>query len=345
MQLNDRKRAILSAIVKTHILTGEPVGSKALSQIFNFGLSPATLRNEMSDLCELGLLEQPHTSAGRVPSHTAYRLYAENLINIGKVPSDIRNSIDSMFAYLPSDPEYIPREATRMLSQLTGLTAISATIVDNDSSVVRVNLMPLGRRTVMLMLVTSTGAAKNRICRSNTQLDNSTLALFNRLVNEKIIGAKLKSLTPAFMQTLISSAGVEAFSVISLVTSLFGIINDIQHSKVCISGESNLFKHLKSEAQAGRLLEFISRSDAICELLSKMQGNIGLVFGKDTDISALGPTCMIVAKYKAGNSAPGRIGIIGPTRMAYENVIPSIEYFAYKLGNAMTEALSDMEVE
>ncbi len=345
MQLSERKRAILSAIVKTHILTGEPVGSKVLSQVFNFGLSPATLRNEMSDLCELGFLEQPHTSAGRVPSHLAYRLYAEDLINLGKVPSDIKNSIDSMFAYLPSDPEYIPREAARMLSQLTGLTSISATVVDGSSTVARVNLMPLGRRTVMLMLVTSDGAAKNRICRSNKQLDAATLCLFNDLINNKVIGARLGTLTPAFMQTLISSAGVEAFSVISLVTSLFGMINDIQHSKVFLGGESNLFKNLKSEVEAGRLLEYISRSDAVGELLSKAKGNISLLFGKDTDVSDLGSTCIIVAKYRAGNATPGRIGVIGPARMAYENVIPSIEYFAYKLGNAMTEALSDMEVE
>ena len=344
MTLNRRKQAILAAIIKTHILTGEPVGSKTLCNMFDFGLSSATLRNEMSELCELGFLEQPHTSAGRIPSSLGYRIYVDNILPELTVSAENKAAIDGAFETLSPDPEYLPGEATKMLSDLTGLTAINATVVSPNTTVRRAEVGSLGRRMIMLLVVTSDGNTKKRICRTATEISPKTLAVFEKLLADKIDGQRLSGITPAYIQTVISSAGADAFSVISLMSAIYGLITDIMNTKINIAGESNLFKNLKNDAAAGRLLEYMTHSESVIPILENGKGTVNVLFGDETDIAALKPSCLIVTSYGTGDTKSGRIGVIGSTRMAYDNIIPSIEYFAHRLGNAMTEALQDMEV-
>ncbi len=344
MTLNRRKQEILLAIIKTHMLTGEPVGSKTLCDMFDFGLSPATLRNEMSELCDLGFLEQPHTSAGRIPSCQGYRLYVNNLMQTPKLTDNLKSTIDSALSTLPPDLEYIPIEATKLLSKITGLTAINTMLITKSTVISRIEVAPLGRRMLMLMLITNEGNSKSRICRTEQNLERDTLNLFVNLLNSAIKGKRIVDITPAYIQTVISSVGVSAFSLIGLMSCLFDIINSMKNSVIDISGESHLFSQLKNDAEAGRLLEYMTHGDSILPILEKANGTVNILFGDETNVAALRPTCMIVTSYGVGNSASGRIGVIGPTRMAYDDIIPSIEYFAKCLGNAINESLCDMEV-
>lgn len=343
MELSTRKKQILAAIVKTYIETGEPVGSKALSQVLDLGLSPATLRNEMSELSELGYLEQPHTSAGRVPTSAGYRLYIQQLMRPAEPDPQTKAAIDDALEQTVSDPERMVGTAGQVLADLTGLPALSATVANESASVKRVETIPMGRRSVLLVMITSDGVARSRLCRLDYALTPSLLERFARLTAAEVESRELSAFQPALLQTLVALAGEYGFALMPLLAALFQMVDEVCESTLSLKGESNLFGFSELEKEARQLIDLIARRDAILSILAGIHEPVEVVFGGDTPIEALRPSSLVVARYKLGDKELGRIGVIGPTRMAYEQLIPSIEYFAAKLGSLLTQALEDME--
>lgn len=343
MELSPRKKQILAAIVKTYIETGEPVGSKALAQVLDLGLSPATLRNEMSELSELGFLEQPHTSAGRIPTSEGYRLYIQQLMKPAQPDEQTKAVIDDALEHTVSDPERMVGTAGQVLADLTGLPALSATVADQSASIKRVEIIPMGRRSALLVLITSDGVARSRLCRTQTPLSPPALERFARLIAGEIEGVELSGFHPALLQSLAADAGEYGFALMPLLTALFHMVEEVCESKLSLKGESNLFGFSELEKEARQLIDLIARRDAILSILAGIHGPVEVVFGGDTPIAALRPSSLVVARYRLGGKELGRIGVIGPTRMAYEQLIPSIEYFAAKLGSLLTQAMEDLE--
>lgn len=343
MDLTPRKKIILSEIVKAHIANGEPVGSKLLCEITNLGLSSATLRNEMSDLCEMGYLEQPHTSAGRIPTAAGYRLYVTGLLGNENLSKPMKNSIDRVLQKVAKDPENITALAGQALSDLTGLPAVSLTIPEDGAYVKRVELLPMGRRTALLVLVTSDGIARSRICRTGEELIRTSLAVFDRLVATEIVGSNLSDFTGAFLQTIAVKTGEYGLTLMPLLSVLFEMIETVCHLELDLKGEGNIYAHYNKESDARKIVEFISRRDAILSILSEIPDPVSVVFGDDCGVEALKPSSMVVAKFGGGENRVGRIGVVGPTRMAYEELIPSISYFAKQLGKVLEQSLHDLD--
>ncbi|MEG1886765.1 MAG: heat-inducible transcriptional repressor HrcA [Oscillospiraceae bacterium] len=343
LELSERKKAILVALIKSYIYTGEPIGSKALCSILDFNVSSATLRNEMSELCEMGLLEQPHTSAGRIPTNHAYRLYIDTLMDKKVITDSMKQAIDSLLGEAARDPEHLTSVAGQILADLTGLPTLLATVANNKSYVRRVELMTMGRRTVLIVLITSDGVARSRICRTDSDLSAELIATFDRLISAKIVGAELDKFNTVLLQTLVVETGGFALSLTPLITAIFEMAQDIHKSKVSLGGESNLMPCYGNENDVRRLLNLVSRQNTLISLLQGINRSVDVVFGDVTGIDELKPSNMVVAKYSLGSEELGRIGVIGPTRMAYEQVIPGIEYFALKLGNIMKQTMRDLE--
>ena len=343
MDLTPRKKIILSEIVKSHIANGEPVGSKLLSQITGLGLSSATIRNEMSDLSEMGYLEQPHTSAGRIPTAAGYRLYVTGLLGNENLPEPIKESIDTVLQKASKDPENITALASQALSDLTGLTAVSLTIPEAGAYVKRVELLPMGRRSALLVLVTSDGIARSRICRTGEELSRTSLAVFDRLIATEVVGKNLADFTGAFLQTIAAKTGEYGLTLMPLLSVLFEMIEAVCHLELDLKGEGNMYAYYNKESDARRIVEFISRRDAILSILSEIPDPVSVVFGDDCGIEALKPSSMVVAKFGGGENRVGRIGVVGPTRMAYEELIPSISYFAKQLGKVLEQSLHDLD--
>ncbi len=343
MDLTPRKKIILSEIVKAHIANGEPVGSKLLCEITNLGLSSATLRNEMSDLCEMGYLEQPHTSAGRIPTAAGYRLYVTGLLGSENISKPMKASIDGVLQKVAKDPENITALAGQALSDLTGLPAVSLTIPEDGAYVKRVELLPMGRRTALLVLVTSDGIARSRICRTGEELSRTSLAVFDRLIATEVVGSNLSSFSGAFLQTIAAKTGEYGLTLMPLLSVLFEMIENVCKLELDLKGEGNIYAHYNKESDARRIVEFISRRDAILSILSEIPDPVSVVFGDDYGIEALKPSSMVVAKFGGGENRVGRIGVVGPTRMAYEELIPSISYFAKQLGKVLEQSLHDLD--
>lgn len=343
MELSDRKKIILGSLIKYYIKTGEPVGSKSLLELTGLGVSPATLRNEMSELCELGLLCQPHTSAGRQPTSIGYSFYFEKLMNRREVPYDLQLIIDKMLSDAAKDPENLAAVAGQLLSELTSLPTLMATVTKEETVVKRINILPMGRRTVLLLLITSDGQAISRICRSAFNLAPDALVHFEKLLSYYVIGTELNKFTNVFLQALVSRTGDLSLFLMPLLSSVFEMVEELQAKSVHVKGESNIVKCYENENDARNILSLLTKQDELFTMLANTRDDIEIIFGDQTDIPEMQSSSIVVSKYRLGNGDIGRIGVIGPVRMAYEQLVPTIEYFALKLGTVMTQAMRDLE--
>ncbi len=343
MELSDRKKIILGSLIKYYIKTGEPVGSKSLLELTGLGVSPATLRNEMSELCELGLLCQPHTSAGRQPTSIGYSFYFEKLMNRREVPYDLQLIIDKMLSDAAKDPENLASVAGQFLSELTGLPTLMATVTKEETFVKRINILPMGRRTVLLLLITSDGQAISRICRSAFNLAPDALLHFEKLLSYYVIGTELNKFSNVFLQALVSRTGDLSLFLMPLLSSVFEMVEELQAKSVHVKGESNIVKCYENENDARNILSLLTKQDELFTMLANTRDDIEIIFGDQVGIPEMQSSSIVVSKYRLGNEDIGRIGVIGPVRMAYEQLVPTIEYFALKLGTVMTQAMRDLE--
>lgn len=330
--LTERQKNILSLMVKAHIVSGEPIGSKTLSELLDDKVSSATIRNEMSFLSEMGFLEQPHTSAGRIPTSKAYRMYVNGLLS-NEADEETKRIIDNCLTKISGDFEGINEGATKALSEITGLPSVSLISHEDTTYIKRIEVLPMGKRTVLIVLVTSDTLAKSRMCKSGFDLSADLISRFDRIAAKEIVGTELSRFNASFMQKIASASG--EIALIPFFNTVFDMINDLKTMQLSLKGENTIFE---AESQdAIKLMEFISRRDAIISVLADASDPISIVLGEGKE-SEKSNTSLIIAKHSGG-----KIGVIGPKRMSYENVIPSIAYFAQKLGDIINKAINDME--
>lgn len=342
MELSNRKRAVLEAIVKAYIKTGEPVGSKILVSLMENAPSSATLRNEMSELCELGFLEQPHISAGRVPTANAYRLYVNSLIDSAEINDSTKGYIDSLLNDSLLSPEQSSEKAAEILSRLTGLTAFSYNAADSAVTLKRIEVLKISRHSLMLLIITSDGRTANTICRIDRPF---TIELHEKLLNvfkNRLYRKTLSELNKAYLQNVIASDLFDNFSLVPIFTAVFDMADSLSESKVSIAGQSGMY-NVFGEEKARRVLALLSRKDPLVSIADSVEDNAKVIFGDDTPYNDLKNATLIIARYGDSATPLGKIGIIGSDRMSYEQIIPSVKYMASRLTYICKEFKKDME--
>ena len=342
MELSERKQAILEAIVRAYIDTGEPIGSKILTSLIENAPSSATLRNEMSELCELGFLEQPHISAGRVPTNNAYRFFVQSLIRPKELTENVKDYVDLVFLRAPNDPESLTLVAAKVLTELTGLTAFAYNTVGAEALLKRIELLKLSRRSVMVFLITSDGRSKSCMCRLQNELSESLEDLLESIFDKKLKRKPLGELNKAYLQNVIASAGFDAFAIMPLITAIFDMAGEMAQSRVQSSGEAAMY-NIFSENKASRIIPLVNSADTLMNVCKTEQDGTTVIFGDDTGITDFKNTAVVVTEFYTDNHPCGKIGIIGSDRMSYEEIIPSVEYIASKITKIMTEVQKDME--
>ena len=343
MELTPRKQAILAAIVKYHIATGSPVGSKWLTTSLENAPSSATLRNEMSQLSNMGLLYQPHTSAGRIPTGKGYEFYVSNLMKSNEIGEREKAFIDTTLEKSNADSEILPTLAAKLLSKITGLPAFVAKVADESAVIKRVQIMPMSSHLIMTAISTSDGRTKSKLCRSASPISEGEIAGLYRLIKECVEGKPLYELSAAAMQNMYAQTGLDALSLMPLIASLFDMIKEMGQSQIQFSGEMNIYSMLESSEKAGKLISFLERKEGIMSLISQQKDSVGVIFGGETGFSELSKATVIVAPYGPKNLKMGRIGVIGPTRMSYAEIVPGISYLAERLTEILNESIKDME--
>lgn len=340
-ELSERKKRILAAVVEQYIKTGEPVGSKELLALTGMSVSSATVRNEMSELAALGYLEQPHTSAGRIPSQTGYRYYVDNLMKTREIDELNRRMIEAGISSAAGDPERLISQAGEVLADLTKCACVS-TAPGGESMIIRkIELVPVGVHSAMLVLLTSNGILKSRLCRLDCELTAKICEQFYNIVQSCIIGKQANDISVADMQTVAASVDGDVFAMLPLMAAVCELARSTANSKIMLGGSSNLFSHKGYGTNPIELLEFLNKKEPITAVINENEDPLNVKIGKENLYRQLENSSVIIAKYSVGSGNTGKIGLIGPTRMDYENIIPSIKYLTDLVGTLITQAIEE----
>ena len=341
MELSDRKKKILAAVVEQYIKTGEPVGSKSLLENLPMSLSSATIRNEMAELASMGFLEQPHTSAGRIPSHSGYRYYVDNLMSRTELDERMRKHIEQAVSEKSGDADSLLSRAGEVLADLTNCAAVSTTSVGESAVIKRIEMVPVGMRTAMLVLLTSTGILKSKICRADSEITQSLSESFYNVTSAALVGRPLSEVNIAAMQTLAASVGSDAFAMLSLLAGITELARDAAQVDVRLDGQSNLLNYSELEQNAYELMEFLRKGEPLGNIVNLNKNDVDILIGKENKYRQLEHSSVIMARYSIKNQDGGTIGLIGPTRIDYAKLIPSVKYLTDLVGRILTKALEE----
>ena len=341
MELGKRKEMILSAIVEHYIRTGEPVGSKFLMSALPISVSSATIRNEMSELAEMGLLDQPHTSAGRIPSQAGYRYYIDHLMKCNELSQEERESLRTQLERFAGNPEKLLGKASELLAKMTDCASIATTPTDEGAIVKKIELIPVGTRLAMIVLITSSGIIKNGICRTDTELTQEMVTNFYRIVEETFIGRPVSDIGTVMIQTLVASLGAGALAMSPLFSHLADIASKAVQAEIHLEGEQNLLHHRELGDNVFEMMQFFDEDEKLERAVSANKGSLSVTIGKENMFRQLENTSMIISRYNIRGHETGAIGIIGPTRLDYAKLIPGIEYLTELVSKMLTDTFDD----
>ena len=331
-----RKRRILSAVVDLYIRTGEPVGSKTISQLPDIHVSAATVRNDMAVLEELGYLEQPHTSAGRVPTFNGYRMYIEEISAEGTLPQEERDRLDEMLgdeSQLTED--LILQSATTALSQITKCATVVSNFAPKYSVISKVDVIPTGKRMYVVLLITSDGKIKNRACRLQFDLTHEHMDFFKHFMEENLEGVSVSDLSEEKLEQMVTAMGTYMMTLSPLVQGICEMSKDLQQNELYMTGEQNLFSC--DDLDKAEVAKFMMHKQELSGLLDDSFQGIKVMFGEEGNDFVIGNSSMIVSKYQKGDHTAGSLGVIGPMRLNYAKVIPYIEYFTEKISHLISD--------
>ncbi len=342
--MKDRKLKILAAVVEEYVRTGEPVGSKAIASLPTIGVSAATVRNDMAMLEQLGYLEQPHTSAGRVPTINGYRLYIDELMTAPCLSGEERERLDHMLAEQgPMTEELLIQNATTALAELTKCAAVVSDLSPKFSVISKVEVIPTGKRMYVILLITSGGSIKNKACRLEIDLTNEQLKMFSKYLAENLEGVSVDALSDEMMENLTAAMGAYMMVMAPLVQGICELSRDLRQHALMFKGEKNLFSY--EDLDKMEVVRFIEHKDELTQLLDDSFSGIRVLFGEGNDSFVIGNSSMIVSKYRKGERNVGSLGVIGPMRLDYAKVIPYLEYFSQKITDLISQQNDDEEKE
>lgn len=344
MDLDERKRHILKVLINDYIITAEPVGSRTIAKRYGLGISSATIRNEMADLEDMGYLEQPHTSAGRVPSDKGYRIYVDHLMSDVKLSSEeieiIKNKIYSIAA---GEIERVIKDTSKLLSALTNYTALVMTPQTSKSNVKLIQLIAMDSSTVMAIVVTNTGIVRNVMIKLSKPITGDKLNTINNILNDKLRGLTVEEINLG----IISEVQKDLAGYYEILNEIIPILNEslsyIDRGEVFLDGSSNIFNYPEYNAieKAKTFLSMLDKKDFLYKLLCAEGENINISIGHENDYDEINDCSVITANYKIGDNVVGSIGIIGPTRMYYARVRAVLRYITDCLNDLLTNYYSE----
>jgi heat-inducible transcriptional repressor len=340
--MSERSFKILEAIIDEYIKTGEPIGSKLLAvrlEEVGVRVSPATIRNEMASLEQQGYLDHPHTSAGRVPTVKGYRLYIEKLVPYcqGNLTDEDKSVIDFALSGIDGDcDETIIENASTALAELTKCAVVSTSNVSRFSVITKVEVVPAGKRVYVLLLVTSGGGIKNRVCRLSFDLNREQLDFFTAFVNENLSGVELDDISEDFIEQMGTALGSYMVSLSPLLKAVADLSGEMAVSKVNFEGQSNLIKF--EDLQKQEILSILENKSAFTELLDTAFNEISVVFGGEkSDTFTVSNSGLIAGSFRKHGQTAGSFGVIGPMRLDYKKLIPYIEYFSVEVTRMLSQ--------
>ncbi|OOM06688.1 heat-inducible transcriptional repressor HrcA [Clostridium saccharobutylicum] len=338
MSIDDRKIKILQAIINDYIRTGDPVGSRTIAKNYDLGIGSATIRNEMADLEDMGYLEQPHASAGRIPSSKGYRLYVDKLMDNQRLTEEEDLKIKQYIidsAMLEVDK--IVRQTSALLSELTKLTCIIETPSVKKSFVKSIQLIKVDEHNIVSVFLTDTGLIKNHIMKLiNKAPDVRTLTRINEVINNRLVGLSIEQINLEVINNLKRDLGEYEEIFNAILPILYETLNVSDSSEVFMEGATNIFNYPEYNDinKAKEMLSLLNDKETILDLFNP-QEDITISIG-DENYKPQAKECSIIsAEYSFGNRPIGKIGLIGPRRINYSKVITIMAEVIKELNNIL----------
>ncbi len=334
MELTERKKKILRAIVDCYIQSAEPVGSKAIAAMPGMDVSSATIRNEMADLTEMGYLEQPHTSAGRVPSPAGYRLYVNELMEGYRLSVDETQSLNEAMELRIQEFDKVMGQVGRMVSQLTNLPAYAVASREGAQPTVKhFEIIPADAGSFILVVLTNTETVKNKLIKLPLQAGEQDLKILSAVLNASLTGLTVQQITPELLEKISRSAGAAAGLVPIVVDFTVQVLQEQSRNEVYLTGQMKLLgqPEYRDVEKAQEVLTTLDES-VIANLPAPTDGPVQILVGPENIAKELKDTSVVMTRFDIGDGMQGMIGVVGPTRMDYAQVTARLSYFAEGLG-------------
>lgn len=335
MQLDERKQKILYAIIKTYLQTGEPVGSRTISKFADLNLSSATIRNEMSDLEDLGYILQPHTSAGRIPSDKGYRFYVDRLMEekereVTEMKELIIQKQDKMDTLL--------KQVAKVLAADTNYTTMITAPQYRRIKLKFIQLSLINEGQILAVVVADGNIVKNKVINIEHDLDNETILRLNILLNTSLNGLTMEEISLGRVTRLKEQAGIHSEVVSSVLDAVVEAIQMDDDLEIYTSGTTNIFKYpeLSDGGKATELLSAFEEKQQLADLVvehmsSEENTGIQVYIGNETPIKNMKDCSVVTTTYELGEGMTGTIGIIGPKRMDYDKVVATLKTLTNQL--------------
>ncbi|WP_420910704.1 heat-inducible transcriptional repressor HrcA [Vermiculatibacterium agrestimuris] len=331
LDLSERKKKILRAVIESYVQTAEPIGSKAVADLAGLNVSSATIRNDMADLEEQGYLEQPHTSAGRIPSPKGYRLYVNELMDEYKLSMQETDRINAALHMRMKALDKVIDEAGRVVAKLTQYPAFALAAAPEQVTIRRFDLLLVEQNAFIAVVMTDTNVVRNKLFRLDREFSQAQLQMLGTLLNTGFTGLTLAQLSPELLRVA-QHAAQEAYDLIELVVSFAGeVLEELTRRSVHTAGIANLLDHpeYQSLEKAQPLMSFLSEEEFRPFSLGEQSGvGADIVIGPENVAEALKDSSVVMASYDLGDGMRGLIGVVGPTRMDYAKISARLSYFA-----------------
>ncbi|MEW5770528.1 MAG: heat-inducible transcriptional repressor HrcA [Pseudomonadota bacterium] len=336
--LNDRARILLKHLVERYIEDGQPVGSRTLSKQAGLNLSPASIRNVMADLEEGGFIASPHTSAGRIPTAKGYRLFVDSLLTVKPLAQVEVRQLQSSLA--PDDPQRLVTTASHLLAELTAHAGVVMTPKRRNQALRQIEFLALSEKRVLLIMVTHDGEVQNRVLITDKPFTAGQLTRAANYFNQHFAGHSFEDVQPRLAHELAelqSDISRLMAAVVNAGSEAFGGAG----KEYVLAGERNLLQAPELSTNMTRLRELFGLFEQKTELMQLMDighaaSGVQIFIGAESGVTPLDECSVIAAPYEVDGEVVGTLGVIGPTRMAYERVIPIVDITARLLSNALS---------
>ena len=326
MELDERKQKILYAIIRTYMETGEPVGSRTISKYSDLNLSSATIRNEMSDLEEMGYIIQPHTSAGRIPSDKGYRLYVDHILE--NKDQEIQEFKDLMVERTDKLEQMLQRLVKALAANTNYATMVSTPAV-RGNKLKFIQLSKVNSTQILAVIMIEGNLVRNKVIDVTEELDQETVLKLNILLNSVLNGLSIEEINLGMIQSEL---------VASVIDAVAEVIHAEDEVKIYTSGATNIFRYpeLSDNGKASEIISTFEEKQELTDLVTQTLENsesrgIQVYIGQETPIQAMKDCSVVTATYELGGGLQGTIGIIGPKRMDYENVLKTLKTLTEQL--------------
>lgn len=337
-ELSDRKKQILKAVVEAHIAAGEPVGSKYIVQNNLLSCSSATIRNEMAELEEMGYLEQPHTSAGRVPSELGYRFYVDSLLQHYAMTSKEIEEINSVLRLKMGELDKILEVASRVASKITNYTGIAVKPRQPSVKVLKYEIVAIDQRQFAIVMILSTGAIKTKRVKLDFDTSEDLLARLAQAMNAYLTGLCADEITLSSVMSLERATGDDALLVNAAVKAVYETMSEVDGGDLHYSGLDHLLQYpeYSDVNKLGEIINTFEEKDQILDLVSEgVDGDdVNVLIGSESSVKVMSDSAIVFKQIKKDGRTVGAIGVVGPRRMDYARVLATL--------NELSDSISDI---